>query len=88
MGICDSVPRDVADTTLGRQPTPQTDTPPGQTPPSKMATAADGTHPTGMHSCLALCQWSRAKAHRQPKQFKSYILNRHTQINTKTRLKA
>ena len=24
---------------------------PGQTPP-EMATAADGTHPTGMHSCF------------------------------------
>ena len=23
-----------------------------QTPPGEMATAADGTHPTGMHSCL------------------------------------
>ena len=27
---------------------PRTDTP----PPSKTATAADGTHPTGMHSCI------------------------------------
>ena len=25
--------------------------PPGQNPPSPMATAADGTHPNGMHSC-------------------------------------
>ena len=24
----------------------------GQTPPHPTATAADGTHPTGMHSCL------------------------------------
>ena len=23
-----------------------------QTPPGEMATAADGTHPTGMHSCI------------------------------------
>ena len=30
-------------------------TPPS--PPQQTATAADGTHPTGMHSCLALCQW-------------------------------
>ena len=29
--------------------TPQAHTPPGQTPPT--ATAADGTHPTGMLSC-------------------------------------
>ena len=52
---------------LGRHPTgqtPPTQTPawahplgthlPGHTPyplPHKMATAADGTHPTGMHSC-------------------------------------
>ena len=28
-------------------------TPPGQTPP-KIATAGDGTHHTGMHSCLPL----------------------------------
>ena len=25
-------------------------TPPGQTPPPEMATVADGTHPSGMHS--------------------------------------
>ena len=41
---------------LGRHPparqTPPSRHPPGQTPPQpKMATAADGTHPTGMHSC-------------------------------------
>ena len=24
----------------------------GQTPPGETATAADGTHPTGMHSCF------------------------------------
>ena len=29
--------------------------PPGQTPPPQQtATAVDGTHPTGMHSCLHL----------------------------------
>ena len=58
-----------ADTSLGRQPPGQThrvDTPlgrqpPGQTPlpgqtllAQQTATAADGTHPTGMHSCLML----------------------------------
>ena len=36
--------------------TPRADTPgqtpPRQTPPQQTATAADGTHPTGMHSCL------------------------------------
>ena len=36
--------------------TPGQTHPPGQTPPGetlpKMATAADGMHPTGMHSCL------------------------------------
>ena len=26
--------------------------PPWQTPPQQTATAADGTHPTGMHSCF------------------------------------
>ena len=49
------------DTPLGRHPladTPWVDTSPGQTHPSplqQMATAADGTHPTGMHSCWELC---------------------------------
>ena len=28
--------------------------PPGQTPPGQTATAADGTHPIGMHSCIVL----------------------------------
>ena len=37
-----------ADTLLGRRP--QADTP----SPQQMATAADGTHSTGMHSCLEL----------------------------------
>ena len=42
----------------GQTSHPRADTPPGQTPqtrqtpPQQMATAADGTHPTGMHSCL------------------------------------
>ena len=26
---------------------------PGQTPPQQTATAADGTYPTGMHSCFS-----------------------------------
>ena len=38
-------------------PPPQADTPQADTPqadtPQQMATTADGTHPTGMHSCLA-----------------------------------
>ena len=34
----------------GRHP-PQADTPPGRHPPLGTATAADGTHPTGMYSC-------------------------------------
>ena len=43
-------------TPLGRHP--PADTAPVQTPPcpvhagTHMATAADGTHPTGMHSCV------------------------------------
>ena len=34
----------------------QADIPPGQTPPppQQMATAVDGMHPTGMHSCFAI----------------------------------
>ena len=53
-----------ADTSLGRQP-PGRDPPgqtfPGQTPPYPvqagidMATAADGMHPTGMHTCFPKC---------------------------------
>ena len=47
---------------LGCNPPPYADTPladtgpspPGQTPPPlETATAADGTHPTGMHSCYS-----------------------------------
>ena len=45
---------------LGRHPPPQADNSlsgqtfprPGQTPLPPTATAADGTHPTGMHSCF------------------------------------
>ena len=37
-------------TPLGRHPTGQTHPPADTRPPTK-ATAADGTHPTGMHSC-------------------------------------
>ena len=37
----------------GRQTPPrQAETPPP--PPSRTATAADGTHPTGMHTCFLL----------------------------------
>ena len=52
-------------TPLGKQPSPlRADVPPRQTPsradtppgrhhaPPNTATAADGTHPTGMHSCF------------------------------------
>ena len=48
----------LADTPLGRQAPPpgQTSPPPGRHPPGRhlpqeTANAADGTHPTGMHSC-------------------------------------
>ena len=40
-----------------RQTSPQP-TPHGQTPPSPTATATDGTHPTGMHSCCWLIRGS------------------------------
>ena len=50
--VCDSVHRE------GVHPLSLADTPLGQTrpvgrhpSPEQMATAADGTHPTGMHSC-------------------------------------
>ena len=54
---CHSVHRgDVCLSACWDTPTPWADTPrqtplPGQTPPPQMATAVDGTHPTGMHSC-------------------------------------
>ena len=38
---------------LGRHPLRQTP-PLGRPPPPQMATAADGTHPTGMYSCLKI----------------------------------
>ena len=43
----------LADTPLpGHTPSPWADTPLGrQPPPPETATVADGTHPTGMHSC-------------------------------------
>ena len=37
-----------------RADTPPGQTPPGQAPPQQKTTAADGTHPTGMHSCLEI----------------------------------
>ena len=42
---------------LGQTPPGQTHTPldrhpPGRPPPQQTATAADGMHPTGMHSCV------------------------------------
>ena len=45
----------------GRVDTPWADTPsqadtPGRPPPPKMATAADGAHLTGMHSCYVCNQ--------------------------------
>ena len=61
--VCDSVHRSGASgqTPPGRAlsgtPPGQTtwaDTPLGRHPPPEMATAADGTHPTGMHSCIIL----------------------------------
>ena len=36
---------------LGYHP-PEADSPPGADPPREMATAVDGTHATGMHSCF------------------------------------
>ena len=49
---------------------PRADTPPRQTPsPPKMATAADGTHPTRMHSCYFL------EMHRIQKRFSTLLIN-------------
>ena len=51
---------------LGRHPLPQADTPshqadtplwPDTTPNHETATSADGTHPTGMHSC-SICSFT------------------------------
>ena len=41
------------DTTLGRHHPPQA----GTIPPQETATAADDTHPTGMHYCAFSCVW-------------------------------
>ena len=55
-GVCLQVQRGVHP--LGRHP-PQADTPWAHTPPSRQtpaqetASAADGTHPTGIHSCIS-----------------------------------
>ena len=46
------------ETPLARRPPgkeiPQDQTPPGTRPPQDTTTAADGTHPTGMHSCFIM----------------------------------
>ena len=59
-GVCTSACWDTHSPT-GRHcqaDTPWVDTPLGQTPPPQQtATAADGTHPTGMHSCLRKSQY-------------------------------
>ena len=39
-------------TSPGQTPPPGRHPPLGRHPPQQTATAADGTHPTGMHSCL------------------------------------
>ena len=43
---------------LGRHLPPLGKHPPGHTPHPhpETATAADGTHPTGMHSCITVCK--------------------------------
>ena len=54
--VCHSVHRRECTPSLGRHPLarlPRADTPPGRHP-HETATAADGTHPTGMHSCFTL----------------------------------
>ena len=58
-GVClsacwDTTPRGPGTTTPSP---PGPGIPPEQTPPLEMATAADGTHPTGMHSCLNFMQF-------------------------------
>ena len=60
-GVCLSACWDTTPPPRGRQAprtgagTPRTRHPPrpGTPPGAEMATAADGTHPTGMHSCFA-----------------------------------
>ena len=46
-----------------------------QTPPGETTTAADGTHPTGMHSCLIIDLF-----------IKSYPTENHCKGNSKSRL--
>ena len=54
--VCDSVHRGVADTPTGRHPYPPAQCMLGYNPPAQCmleyGKQADGTHPTGMHSCL------------------------------------
>ena len=56
--VCTGADTPLADSSPPRADTPQADTSPGQTPPQQTpspppptATVADGTQPTGMHSC-------------------------------------
>ena len=56
-GVCHSVHGGVSQHALGQTP-PWADNPLGRQPPVRhppTATAADSTHPTGMHSCYSIC---------------------------------
>ena len=70
-----------ADTPLARhsphrQTPPGQTHPPGQTLPQQMATAADSTHPTGMHSCwyLSLIGYLLGTSHTKVNQRVSWML--------------
>ena len=62
---------------LREQTPPGTDTPLGaDTPPSwQTATAADGMHPTGMHSCLSYVQFSSISERFQIPNLKRILLS-------------
>ena len=65
-----------ADTPLGRHPVPPRQTPLlGRHPPPhhQTATAADGTHPTGMHSCF--CCRPQSQFNNQILCDRKYLLN-------------
>ena len=68
------------DISLGRHPLGR---PPRQTPPPETATAADATHPTGMHSCFTrrICYCSFIFKKHFPTFFLQHYTNVHRMIH-------
>ena len=70
-----------ADTSpLGRHP-PSRHPPWADTPPQQMATTAEGTHPTGMHSCFNYFHFRDTKNYAEQTKLQLRIYNLQRKIN-------